>query len=238
MNDLSGHVLLKACWSNNDINTRLPNEMDEDPYWKSKCTMSDILSTALKIFDTNKNLEYYTGQYWTSLSDLEDLQPYKGGAKPLCVRIPAYYDDLEIGGGNDYTEHDHNVDFDNDELYEYPGFSPDGAGSDVSSPQDEYRHVANPPQGSLERVIRNLLETLQSHGYERSDIKAFTLRDANDQNISTKEWVMKEAEKDTVLTSIILGNAGALQHMVHCLHYDVLWNKKVETVRKTRRSNR
>lgn len=41
--------------------------------------------------------------------------------------------------------------------------------------------------------------------------------------ISTKEWIIQQAEKDDFLASLLLSRPGALRHLVQCVHWDRLW---------------
>ena len=76
----------------------------------------------------------------------------------------------------------------------------------------------------MEGTIRELVNSLKTSGYERSDIKAFTMKEKSTiKEILTKDWVLKQAEEDQSVESVLLGYVGALDHIVQCLHYDMVW---------------
>jgi hypothetical protein len=41
--------------------------------------------------------------------------------------------------------------------------------------------------------------------------------------ISTKQWIIEQAEKDDFLASLLLSRPGALRHLVQCVHWDRVW---------------
>jgi hypothetical protein len=77
---------------------------------------------------------------------------------------------------------------------------------------------------SMKDVIRSLVLNCKLAGTVRSGIKPLYLKTGKVE-ISTKEWILKEADKDPNLQSIILRQAGALDHLVQCVHYDIVWKR-------------
>jgi hypothetical protein len=76
----------------------------------------------------------------------------------------------------------------------------------------------------LENAICDLVDVLKEEGFKRSSDKPFTFVIDSGIEISTKEWVLKRARPQTILRSLILGQVGALDHIVESLHYDIVWN--------------
>ena len=209
-------VFLQICWTTDDIKQR-PDKIEnleeaEELYQKVPGDVPAVLAKAYEVYDTVKDLEYYNGHYWTPIRKNQHLGDYLGGKRVLSVRIPEYFENYEMVDSDD--------EFPEDEFEE-------NEGSDLRNPGKRRRKSVLPgSQTAIERVIRDMADILQSGGYQRSPIKAFTLEDMHQQTIPTQKWVLQEAKKDTTLRSIVLSNPGALQHIVHCLHLDALWRPK------------
>jgi hypothetical protein len=86
----------------------------------------------------------------------------------------------------------------------------DGIG-DVSHPKDEM-------QETVERLVGELKEA----GYARVSNDALNDPDTN-ATVSTRDWVLKQAASDTALRNLLLTHVFALEHIVECLHFDLLW---------------
>jgi hypothetical protein len=219
----SNFVYVQICWSTDDIKNRddiiVDKKEAEEVYQKVRGDVSAVMAKALEIYDTVKDLEYYNGHYWTPLNKDDHLLPYQGGKKLLSIRIPDYFEEWEIGDTDDELDEEE-----------------EEADDDRRDTVKRTPKAAQASHTSIERVIRDLADILQSKGYQRSPIKAFTMQDFHQQTIPTQRWVLKEAEQDTMLRSILLSNAGALKHIVHCLHYDSLWRPKPTKVRLHRPS--
>jgi hypothetical protein len=241
--DDNDFVWLNICWSYDDVKNNPPDgpvdpDISEYKYIKAKCTVLDIQDKALEIFDSIDSLQYYDDKRgWYLLSEMtnDTLQLYKGGMKRLHLRLPEYYEKLEIGDVNDdIMDNDYGEDdFDSNRDIGREKFNQIFFGkSDITKLRKLLKKVSNKsfarlnsPERSLERVIRFLVNKLQITGYARSNIKMFTVV-RNSDEISTKQWVLLESMRHSntsLLRSALLGNAGALNHIVQCLHYDFLW---------------
>ena len=174
---------------------------------KAKFDLKDIREKVEEAFGSSKELEYYDDgvEEWKPLKDLNALQKFKGMKQALPVRVPSMYDE----GANE-------EEYDPDEE-EY--------GNDDE--EDLYGGGEGTRKNKMESNIRELVVILKDTGYVRSDGKQFTLKStADNSEISTKEWVLSQVQDDDSLESLLLGNVGALDHIVQCLHYDMVWKNE------------
>ena len=75
-------------------------------------------------------------------------------------------------------------------------------------------------------TIDRLVLALKKSGYERSDSKVLAMTQKSTKTeILTKDWVLRQAEKDLILESVLLNLTASLDHIVHCLHYDMVWKR-------------
>jgi hypothetical protein len=206
---------------------------DDMMFTKAKYDMKDIKTKVEEMFDTSKDLEFYDGKNWKPLKDLNAISKYKGGKEPLKVRVPEHYDEETL---------DEEEDYDNDDRYGRGGnkkknqfddddddYNPD-EDDDVLDDEDMYGQMRNTKASVMEDTINELVSDLKEEGYERSDIKPYTMKLlSNGHEVSTKDWVLKQADKNPTYESVLLGHVGALEHIVQCLHYDMVWKTTDET---------
>jgi hypothetical protein len=167
---------------------------------------------------------------------LDAISKYKGGKEPLKVRVPEHYDDTEVGADEDEDDYrgggkgggKGSGRYDDDDDDDYGGYNPE---DDDDMDDDMYNQMGPGSKMSvMEDTINELVDTLKTSGYERSDIKALTMKETStNKEISTKDWVLQQADKDPSVESVLLGHVGALDHIVQCLHYDMVWKPKVES---------
>ena len=216
-------VKLQICHSDYDLDPD-PEDYDDDDemlYTKARFDMKDIKQKVEEVFDSSKDLQFYDGATWKPLRDLGNLSKYKGGREPLKVRVPEHYDDTKMddededyGGGGKYDDDDE--DYGNMGPYGRQGMPDD---------DDDY-NLGTSKVTIMEDTVNDLITTLKASGYERSDVKPLTMRSAEAGEISTKEWVLKQADEDPGIESVLLGHVGALDHIVQCLHYDMVWKRR------------
>ena len=243
-------VKLQICHSNYDLEPMDPDmyddeddEDDEFMFSKAKFDMNDIKSKVEEMFDTSKNLEYYDGKNWKALRGLDAISKYKGGKEPLKVRIPEHYDDTDVNTEEDDEQEDYGRgggggggkkkkggaydDDDDDDDMDYGDYNAED--DDLADEDDDMYNQLN-AKGKIsvmEDTIHELIDILKENGYERSDIKAMTMKETKtNKEIATKDWVLQQADKDPVVESVLLGYVGALEHIVQCLHYDMVWNAR------------
>jgi hypothetical protein len=213
-NSGGNQVKLQICHSDYDIDPEPEDYDDEDEdmlFTKARFDMKDIQKKVEEVFDSSKNLEYYENNAWKPLRDLGNLQKYKGGKVPLKVRVPELYDDQKMDGDDE----------DDDEGYKYNEGDDDE--DDYSYDRDAEDDFGGGSRTSvMEDTIVDLVSTLKALGFERSDVKPLTLRQGG-KEVATKEWVLQQAEKNPSLETVLLGHVGALDHVVQCLHYDMVW---------------
>ena len=241
-------VKLQICHSNYDLEPMDPDMYDEEDeddemmFSKAKFDMNDIKKKVEEMFDTSKDLEYYDGAKWKPLRGVQDIAKYKGGKEPLKVRIPEHYDDEEVnmdededdysggGGGGRGGGGKRGYGDDDDDDYMPGGGDDDDDG--MGDDDDMYNRMnAGGRMSIMEDTINELVELLKENGYVRSDIKALTMKETStNKEIPTKDWVLQAADKDPTVESVLLGHVGALDHIVQCLHYDMVWKAKATTV--------
>lgn len=199
---------LQLCWSSYDLEAdeEGDSEDDEDRFTTAKFDLKDIKNSAEDNFGTSKNLEYYDAgtNEWKPLKDLSALQKYKGKDQALPIRVPEIYE---------------NDDTDDEEVYDSDGEFRD----DIMNASDHESRTMK-----IELTIKELVSDLKQSGYVRSEKNEFYLKSTTDNNeLSTKSWVLKRAQNDDpLLESLILGHVGALDHIVQCLHYDMVWKNQ------------
>jgi hypothetical protein len=73
-------------------------------------------------------------------------------------------------------------------------------------------------------MIQALIKDLKASGYYRSDVKRDSMENA-EHEIRTVDWVLQRAAENPKLQSMLLGNVGALDHLVEYLNYDFVWKR-------------
>jgi hypothetical protein len=214
-------------------------------YKRSNCTLNDVKKKAYEMFDTIEHLEYYDTEQdtWCSINDLPNNESfptlYKG--RILNLRIPEYYDSFVIGDMYDESIHDDDFGFDynssglnmtGDDIFDLHQTDRDWSANQATTttttnPNDRRHHsrtTTSSPEYVMEKLIRSLLKHLREDRYVRSKIKPSTLHNIDTQDeVFTKEWVLRQCNTSDQLRAAILGNANAVNHIVQCLHYDFLW---------------
>ena len=186
--DVQNCITLQFCHNEYDLIL----EPDDLFFIHSRFDVDHIKEKAMEEYDTSEGLEYLEDQTWKPLRDLKDILKYRGGKKPLKLRVPEYYDDTPL---------------------------PEGYVDDPAEQNDTQED-----QGYMGDMIKGLVSALKLSGYSRSDVKQNTMRNSNGE-IATVDWILQRAEEDRKLKSMLLGNAGALEHLVEYLHYDFVWKR-------------
>jgi hypothetical protein len=193
---------LKICFCYNDhdlyAKPKTPNH-EKYQYFKSQYKLSEIKEKTKEEFDTCENLEYFNGTEWTPLVNIKDLAPWKGGVKVLNIRVPSRWDDY---------------------IHERDIEGLDGNGDDDDAINDGEFNGSR----DMKEVIEALVLTCKLTDTTRSKVKPYHLQ-CGKTEISTKQWILNEAENDKLLRTIILHRPGTLDHMVQCLHFDMTWRK-------------
>ena len=229
-------VWLKMCLSPRDVKkheTSAPVNpvLSYHKYKRTNCTLNDVKKKAYELFDTIEDLEYFDTEQdtWFPINKIpsdEVLQEvFKG--RILNLRIPEYFDSFVIGDDDVFG-------FDHSEFFHGKGF--DFAANDMHELKTNLSKKDNGTKTNyntsdtigaeylMERLIRSLMKQLRENGYIRSNVKAMALHNIKSKyDVLTKEWVLRECNTSDELRAAILGNANALNHIVQCLHYDILW---------------
>ena len=157
----------------------------------------------LEMMDNNDN--------WKKLTN-DELKKFNG--KIVKVRDKEIYSEEEeedYGSDEDYDEYGYNPDDDDDDEY---GYNPK---KDACS---------RPP---MRECIDKLIAELKLNDYERVvDAKALQ-KGSTGETILTKEYILKKASDDEELLSLLVDNIGAIDHVIHWIHVDSVWNNvKIE----------
>ena len=151
------------------------------------------------------SLEYFKNNEWLELTSVDQL---KGGSpkKPILIRNPKQYadggpdDEYDFDGVEEFADDEQN--FLDDDMEKYDGS--DDYDDDMDAP---------PPfhQSRMQLTILEIVEELLNEGssLESGD----TLKMSDGTTISTKEFVMKEAQDDKSLQDMLLSVPGALDHI-------------------------
>jgi hypothetical protein len=210
------------CWSTDDLKERPPpdRELGQDPnarYETVRGTVPAVLTKAMEIYGTFRDLEYYNGHYWTPLQHDGQLLPYR--SQVLRIRVPEYFEDIQLADSDD----EEGWGEEEEDMYrQYQEYTRTFAQrwSPRRAPLPSRRTT------TMESVVRDLAERLSFQDYRRSPIRARTIVDRNQQALSTPTWVLQAAQENTTLRAQLLAHPGALQHIVTCLHeFDALWQR-------------
>jgi hypothetical protein len=90
-------VALKINFCRNDYDLySAPRSIRQEQYQyvKSVFNLRQIKEKTREEFETDKDLEYYNGEEWLPLTNMDDIKPWKGGAYALDIRVPSQYDDV------------------------------------------------------------------------------------------------------------------------------------------------
>jgi hypothetical protein len=232
-------VKLQVCYSDYDLDldqeaADFDEELEHMTFARVKFDLSEIKDTVEEIFDDSRNLQYFDGKRkWRPLTDLStiNMQQYRGGKTVLKVRVPFHYDDTPMGQN----------DSDDDESY--------GLDDDEKSTRRKNEDAdLDLASVLLEATIKKLVTSLKESNYVRSDgvmygeyetktLYTLTNTETN-KKIMTKDFVMEQAEKDSDLARLLLALIGSLDHIVKCIHYDLLWEHEVRPKRLHNRYRR
>ena len=197
------------CYSEHDLfsKPKTPNH-EQYQYTKSRCFLSEIKEKTKEEFETCDDLEYFNGTEWLPLTSDKDIASWKGGMKVLHIRVPSRWDEFI-----------HEDDYKN--PYEDQMIDP----KNIHGPYN------------MKQVVDALILTCKLTDTTRSKIKPYHMQQSNKKEISTKQWILNEAENDQLLQSIILREPGTLDHVVQCLHFDFTWRNLKDTDPKVDPSN-
>jgi hypothetical protein len=213
-------VKLQICYSDYDLDIDEDEVADEEledmTFLKVRFDLNYIKETVEEIFDDSRNLQYYEQKQWRPLTDLSTIamQKYRAGKTILKVRVPEHYDDTPIGEEPD------------DEHYDIDGNNTNKYG-DI--PDDELDLSSIILRGTIQKLVSKLKETnyIRSDGViygEKDTTVVYTITNTKTQEkIMTKDWVMQQADKDNELARLLIAIVGSLDHIVKCIHYDILW---------------
>jgi hypothetical protein len=82
------------------------------------------------------------------------------------------------------------------------------------------------PTQRMELAIWGLYSELRRQGYVQHDIGTMIRAGKGNEEstlISTREWILLLAETNTALEDLLLSQPGALDHLVECVHCDLVW---------------
>lgn len=203
--------MLKICFCYNEHDLyslpKTPNH-EQYQYTKSRCLLSEIKERTMDEFETCDDLEYYNGTEWLPLTNEKDIASWKGGMKVLHIRVPSRWDE-----------------FIHEDDYKNP----------FEDEMDDPRNIHGPY--NMKQVVDALILTCKLSDMTRSKVRPYHMQLSNKKEISTKQWLLNEAENDQLLKSIILREAGTLDHIVQCLHFDFTWRKLKDVDPKVDPSN-
>lgn len=199
-------IYLKACWSEDDL--------EEGDIVKAQLNWADIIAQADDLFGSHQNLEYYDGDDWKALVSLDDLKPLPFTKRPIPIRIPDLFqqdDDLLRGG-----------DKDDDGPFQIRKVN---AHDEMARMRKRAERDASLMLQKQTRVaIENLAQRLHESGHVR--VSNDTLNDPQqNRTITTRDWVLAQVARDQRLRSLILSQPRCLQHIVQCLHWEMLWKE-------------
>jgi hypothetical protein len=194
-----GGNMLKICFCYNDHDLYAkPKTKNHEQYQyvKSRCKLDEIKEKTKEEFETCKDLEYYDGE--------------KEEWLPLTTTkdIASWKGGMKVLNIRVPSRWD-------DFIHE----------NDIKGPDndDDDDTVFRGPR-DMKAAIEALILTCKLTDMTRSKVKPFHLQ-CGKKEISTKQWILNEAENDKLLRSIILQQPGTLDHVVQCLHLDIAWRK-------------
>jgi hypothetical protein len=208
-NKVNNIIKLQICHNEYDTFVIEPDETDRLFYTRAKFTVKDIQDKLNEVYDdyNEKNIiEYYDSDVstWKPLIHINDVLKYRGGKIPFKIRLPQYYDETPLPPNYFYNV----IGNDKEDVLHYTNNS------------DSYRISL------IGLSVKAMIILMKHEGYERSDIKQYVLVHTNgDHEIPTRDYILKRANQDAELQSILLNHVNALQHMIEFIHYDFVWNK-------------
>jgi hypothetical protein len=188
------------CYSEYDLYAKPKSRSQEQYlYTKSRCTLKEIKEHTKNEFETCDDLEYFTGTEWLPLTNVKDIESFKGGEKVLNIRVPSRWDEfIQVDGMNNER------------------------GVDLDEPSNVPMHRSD---CSMKLVVETLIMACKFTDMTRSRVRPYYLQQCDQKEISTKQWVLNVAAEDQFLRSILLQQPGTLDHLVQCLHFDFAWKK-------------
>ena len=213
-NKVSNSIKLQICHNEYDAFVIEPDKDDRLFYTHAKFTVKDIQTKLNEVYDdyNEKNIiEYYEADdaTWKPLIHINDVLKYRGGKIPFKIRLPQYYDDTPLPTNylNHVTDQNH-------------------------SPADlnfipRYNDQREAYQVNLIGIsIKTMILVMKHEGYERSDIKQHVLvHPTHHGEILTRDYILRRAQEDPGLQSLLLNHVHALEHMIEFIHYDFVWKK-------------
>jgi hypothetical protein len=219
-------------------------EIQDLTFAKVKFQLSAIKEAVEEVFDDSRHLQYYDKKQWRPLNDLNSviLQQYRGGKKALRVRVPEHYDDTPIGSDDNDAEVDEtfnrfnlDTDSDDDDDEDNPGAR--------RKRRQKKKLIRDPDDDDvpidiaaiyLETVIKGLVSKLKEEKYVRCDGAIYgennvkiiiysMLHTETNEKIRTKDYVLQQASRSKDMSRMLLALPGALDHIVKCIHYDLMW---------------
>jgi hypothetical protein len=226
---------LQICYSSYDLDLDeddIHEEQEDMTFLRVQFDLRAIQETVREIFDDCKHLQYYDNQQWKPLQAQNmyspQLQKYRGGKCTLQVRVPQHYDDDDAADNNNSNS---NMSYDDqkDGIRNNRTVDDDDADDDGTNPLHMDLTAIY-----IESTIKKLVTSLKQSNYERCEGVVYGENDAqkviysivhkkNNVKRLTKDWVWEQTQDDADLGRLILAVPKALDHMVHCIHYDILW---------------
>jgi hypothetical protein len=101
----------------------------------------------------------------------------------------------------------------------------DGDGNDNNADEND----------EMQETIERLVGTLKGSGHVRVSNDTLKVGNSSHETVPTREWVLAQAASDTALRDLLLSHVCGLDHIVQCLHFDILWeaDNSEETTRET-----
>ena len=189
---------------------------------------------------------------WRPLTDLSTIhmQQYRGGKQVLKVRVPEHYDDTPMGKERDDDDNDDetfrrfNIDSDDENDEEDDGYGDDDGTKKRKREQKRKNKMHRLLRADalqidfaamfLEGMIKGLVTKLKTAQYVRCNgiiygennlkINVYSMiHTETNEKILTKEYVLQEASTNRDLSRLLLAVSGSLDHIVRCIHYNLLW---------------
>jgi len=189
-------LTLKMCYGPYDLEEE-PEDYNSVKFNKPPTSMKDIQSKLEEMADPDELEEGLEFYSNGEWKKLTDPSQLKGQNIP--IRVPSMYEEVDESMVDDYGEDD-DLDYDGGDDLDYDG-------------------------GELSSTIRELVKTLKSEGYTRSTDQ-LELKSKDGGQISTKEWVLNQANGNGFFQGMLLSKVGGLDHIVQCLHFDFLWEQQ------------
>jgi hypothetical protein len=231
------------CYSDHDLFAKPKTTNHEKyQYFKSKPILSEIKERTREEFETSEDLEYFNGIEWLPLTNVKDIASWKGGEKVLNIRVPSRWD--EFIHYNDIKSPSEDDVVDPNKLRGY--YEMEAViealvllckSTDMTRSKIKPYHLQNVPKKPEIKITDVTRSKIRNTDMMQSKMKPYHLQNVPKTEISTKQWILNEAESDPLLQSVILRQPGTLDHIVQCLHYDVTWRKVLNDDPKVHPSN-